>query len=275
MTAELRAEGHDPQPVSVRGRKIASTFWGESWCKNLEAYSDYENRLPRGRTYVRNGSVIDLSITAGTVSALVCGSDVYEIQIAIKPLETEKWKKIRSLCAGRIDSVVELLRGSISAGVMDIVTRKGKGLFPSPSEISLDCSCPDWATMCKHVAAALYGVGARLDEKPELLFELRGVDPAELIAEAATAAGRRRAPAKSRALAESDVASVFGIEIDMGDAAAPRRPRKKAAAKKPAKKTARKATKKSVKKSPKKTTKKAAKKAAKKSAKKVRSAKAR
>jgi len=197
MVAELRKEGHDPQPVTILSRTIAPTFWGLSWCRNLEAYSDYENRLPRGRTYVRNGSVIDLHIAAGKVMALVCGSDVYTIEIEIRPLAAEKWKRIRSLCAGRIDSVVELLRGSISDGVMEVVTRKGEGLFPSPGEIALDCSCPDWAEMCKHVAAALYGVGARLDERPELLFDLRGVDPAELISEAAALAGGRRAPVKS------------------------------------------------------------------------------
>jgi uncharacterized Zn finger protein len=194
--------------------------------------------------------VIDLQVEAGKVSALVSGSDIYRVEIEIKPLGAKKWKTIRSRCSGQIDSIVELLKGSISRGVMEIVTRKGEGLFPSPREISLDCSCPDWATMCKHVAATLYGVGARLDEEPELLFKLRGVDPADLIAEAAKSATTRRSPPAGRALAAGDVASVFDIEIDMGGEAEVSAPgkkktaKKKAAKKKAVKKTAKKVGKK-------------------------------
>jgi len=255
--SKLRKSGREARPVRVIGRKIATTFWGESWCKNLEAYSDYENRLPRGRTYVRNGSVIDLQIETGKVSALVSGSDIYQVEIDIQRLRAKKWKTIRSRCSGQIDSIVELLKGSISRGVMEVVTRKGEGLFPSPREIELSCSCPDWATMCKHVAAALYGVGSRLDEEPSLLFALRGVDPAELIEAAVEAAPGRRPSAGKRVLADEDVASVFGIEIDMGEDAVPRAPGK--AVKKTVKKAAKKTAKKKV-------AKKAAKKAAKKTA---------
>src|SRR5947199_3705616 len=176
-------------PVTIEGRAIAKSFWGKSWCANLERYSDYENRLPRGRTYVRNGSVVDLQIAKSKVLAVVSGSDLYRVTITIAPVTAIRWKAICRDCAGTIDSLVELLQGRLSKGVMDRVCREGDGLFPSPREIELSCSCPDWADMCKHVAAALYGVGARLDEKPQLLFALRGVDESGLLAGAGKGSG--------------------------------------------------------------------------------------
>ena len=218
--AKLKKAGHDLAPIEIKGRKIAATFRGEAWCQNLEAYSDYANRLPRGRTYVRNGSVIDMQIEAGRVCALVSGSDIYEVEIKIAPLAKGKWVDIKGRCAGQIDSLVELLQGAISKGVMEIVTRKDEGLFPCPREITLSCSCPDWATMCKHVAATLYGVGARLDYQPELLFTLRGVDPAEMVATAVDqppTAGKGR---RGRVLETEGLSSLFGVEIDMGEATA-------------------------------------------------------
>lgn len=213
--AKMKKSGRRVCPVEIDGRKIATTFWGEAWCKNLEAYSDFSNRLPRGRTYVRNGSVLDLRIEAGHIHALVSGTDLYTVDIEIKPLPVKKWAQIKKQCAGQIDSLVELLMGSISKSVMEIVTRKGEGLFPAPREITLSCSCPDWATMCKHVAATLYGVGARLDHQPELLFTLRGVDPTELVeaaVEQPTGSGKAR---KSRVLETDELSSVFGVDIDM------------------------------------------------------------
>ena len=234
--AKLKKSGRVISPVEIEGRKIARTFWGESWCENLEAYSDYENRLPRGRTYARNGSVIDLQIEAGRVRAMVSGSSFYNVEIGIKPLAKKRWDGIKTQCAGKIDSMVELLQGSISKGVMEIVTRHGEGLFPAPKEISLSCSCPDWATMCKHVAAALYGVGARLDHAPEMLFTLRGVEPAEMIAAAVTDVPTKSKNGRGRILRTDDMSSVFGIDLDMGDdseeEARPARQRKGAPAKK-------------------------------------------
>ncbi len=218
IIAKMRKDGREVLPVEIPGRKIATTFWGDAWCKNLEAYSDYANRLPRGRTYVRNSSVFDLQIEAGRALSLVIGSDIYEVDIRIKPLAKKRWTDIKYQCAGQIDSLVELLRGSLSMGVMEIVTRKGEGLFPSPREISLSCSCPDWATMCKHVAATLYGVGARLDHAPKMLFTLRGVDPAEMVEAAVEQPARAGKPRRGRALASDDLSSVFGVDIDMREA---------------------------------------------------------
>jgi uncharacterized Zn finger protein len=213
--ASMKKAGNDVSPVEISGRKIATTFWGEAWCKNLAAYSDYSNRLPRGRTYVRNGSVLDLQIEAGHVRTLVSGTDLYTVDIEIKALARKRWTEIKGRCAGRIDSLVELLQGSISMSVMEIVTRKGEGLFPSPREITLNCSCPDWAAMCKHVAATLYGVGARLDQEPGLLFTLRGVDPTEMVEAAVDQPAANSKARKGRVLGTEELSSVFGVDIDM------------------------------------------------------------
>lgn len=230
--AKLRKRGQSVAPVTIEGRTIAKTFWGKSWCVNLERYSDYASRVPRGRTYVRNGSVLDLKIAKGEIAAMVAGSSLYEIKIAIAPVKAARWKAICRDCAGGIDSLVELLQGRLAKGIMDRVCREGDGLFPSPEEIKLSCSCPDWADMCKHVAAALYGVGARLDEKPELLFVLRGVDENELLADAGGALVRTSAaPSTAKLLGDRDVAALFGLEMaesaafDTQAAPAPKRQR--------------------------------------------------
>jgi uncharacterized Zn finger protein len=179
--ASMKKAGKKVNPIEVSGRKMTRTFWGQAWCKHLESYSDLANRLPRGRAYVRNGSVIDLQIKPYEVKALVSGSQVYKVQIKIDELCLNRWKSIKNLCAGEITSLVDLLKGSLSESVMKVVTQPDKGLFPHPDEIHLSCSCPDWAVMCKHVVAVLYGVGVRFDEDAHLLFQLRGVDPNELL----------------------------------------------------------------------------------------------
>lgn len=210
-----KKSGQAASPVVLAGRKIVATFWGKAWCDNLERYSDYANRLPRGRSYVRNGSVVDLQISHGRVFARVSGSALYQIEVKIKPLAAARWKSLQAECAGKIDSLIELLQGRLSSSVMAVVTRPEQGLFPTPKEIELDCSCPDWADLCKHVAATLYGVGARLDEHPELLFLLRGVDPAELIGQASAAEAVRQTTGGKNAatMSETEMADVFGIEL--------------------------------------------------------------
>ena len=215
--AKMRKNSKSVAPVVIAGRTIAKSFWGKAWCDNLERYSDYENRLPRGRTYVRNGSVLDLQIAKGEVAAMVSGSELYTIKIAIAPVAVTRWQAICSDCSGSIDSLVELLQGKLAKGVMERVCRQGDGLFPAPGEIKLACSCPDWADMCKHVAAVLYGVGARLDASPEMLFVLRGVDETELIGHAGrdTRIGRK-APASAKVLDAGDLASVFGLDMAEG-----------------------------------------------------------
>ena len=205
--------GRKLSPVAVEGRKIAASFWGRAWCENLESYRDYEYRLPRGRSYVRHGAVLDLKITGGKVAGLVCGSEIYEVEISIKALAETHWSQIKTRCAGQIGSLIELLEGRLSEGVMRIVTQPGEGIFPKPAEIQMACSCPDSATMCKHVAAVMYGVGARLDARPELLFVLRKVEHGELVAGAADFEAARGGGSKRKTIAEGQLSDVFGIEI--------------------------------------------------------------
>jgi uncharacterized Zn finger protein len=216
-TAALKKDGRQVSPVVIEGRKIVRTFWGQAWCDNLEAYSDYANRLPRGRTYVRNGSVIDLQISQGRLKALVSGSSIYEAEGTIQPLAPKRWRAIVRECAGRIDSVVELLAGKLSNGVMEVLCRKGGGLFPSPEEISLRCSCPDSAYLCKHLAAVLYGAGARLDHEPELLFVLRGIDKEELVSHAVEGGTLAGNEARPNALSGTDLSDLFGIDLEEGE----------------------------------------------------------
>lgn len=214
--AKLRKKGSILSPVIVEGRKIASTFWGKAWCDNLESYRDYENRLERGRSYVRNGLVIDLQIAPHTVTATVCGSSLYTVKITINEVPKAQWKAICADCAGGIDSLVELLQGRFSKGVMERICRQGTGLFPRPAEIRFSCSCLDHASMCKHVAASLLGVGARLDAQPELLFWLRGVNENDLVADIGSALPMaKKGPAAGKVLEADDMAALFGL--DMGE----------------------------------------------------------
>ena len=230
----LQKAGHKIEPIKIQGRKIARTFWGLAWCDHLEKFSDYENRLPRGRTYVRNGSVCHLAISSGTVAAFVMGSDLYQVKINIKPLAKTRWQRLRKQCSGQIGSMLELLRGEFSDNVMQIVSDHNSGLFPKPGEIKFNCNCPDWAGICKHIAAVMYGIGARLDLQPELLFLLRNVEHEELITAELNLETPASGKAKNRRLAGADLAEVFGLELDQTQSP---KPQKKAA---PKAKTARK-----------------------------------
>jgi len=213
---QLRKKGMNIQPIEIEGRKITKTFWGHAWCDHMESQGDFDNRLPRGRTYVRNGSVCHLAIEKGRITAMVSGSSLYKIEVKIDVLPKAKWKRLKSRCQGHIASLLELLQGRFSDNVMKLVTDPKDGLFPRPQEIHLACSCPDWATMCKHVAAVLYGVGARLDEQPELLFLLRGVNHEELVDDRVDEALNRatKRGGKRHTVAEDKLGDVFGIELE-------------------------------------------------------------
>ena len=211
LVEKLKKKGQTINPIIIEGRSIAKTFWGKQWCKNLESYSDYESRLPRGRTYVRNGSVIDLTIGSGEVKALVSGSSVYTVNITIACVDPTQWDSIVKECSGKIDSLIELLQGKLSKGVMEIITQPKSGLFPHPKDIKLTCSCPDYASMCKHVAAVLYGVGARLDEQPESLFLLRQANHLDLL-ESAEWTVPQTSGQDSPTL-DTDLGSLFGIDL--------------------------------------------------------------
>lgn len=213
MAKRLKA-GQAVEPVNIEGRKIASSFWGKGWCDHLDSFGDYSNRLPRGRTYVRNGSVCHLAIQQGKVEAFVSGSDLYRVDVKISALKPAKWKKVKQACTGKIGSLMELLQGRLSEEIMGAVTNDKEGLFPRPGEIEYSCNCPDWAGMCKHIAAVIYGIGARLDSRPELLFLLRGVDHEELITADAATQTITGKPGSRRRLTSAALADVFGIELD-------------------------------------------------------------
>ncbi|MCA9011401.1 MAG: SWIM zinc finger family protein [Planctomycetaceae bacterium] len=214
--ALAKKQKREPSPVKVQGRNIAKTFWGKAWCDNLTAYQDYSNRLPRGATYVRNGSVVDLVIGPKKIEAIVAGSDPYTVKIEITALDSKRWKAIRTECSESIDSLLDLLSGKLSDGVMQRLTDQKTGLFPAPREIKMSCSCPDYSSCCKHLAAVMYGIGARLDSQPELLFLLRGVDHQELVSQAIAAGNldRELSGSKSGGLDSNDLGAIFGIELD-------------------------------------------------------------
>jgi len=243
LAKKLAAKGEKLDPAVAKGTKIASTFWGQAWNQNLESYQHYENRLLRGRSYLKHGAVIDLKIEKGLITALVSGSSLYEVSIHIKPLNPTRWKDLKAECSGQITSLIGLLQGKLPASVMTAVTHHDTGLFPEPKDIRFDCSCPDYADLCKHSAAAAYGVGARLDERPDLLFLLRGVDHTELITGAGEAViAQSDAADDGNGLA--DLSDIFGIELDETPVAVSAAPLPKLkAAKKKAKKSVKKAAK--------------------------------
>ncbi len=216
----LKKKNPDIRPIAIEGRLIAHTWWGKSWNKNLERYADYRNRIGRGRSYVRHGAVLDLRIHSGEVKALVMGSGSkpYSVHIKIRKIDNKVWKSIKTECQGKLESLPELMTGKFPKALGEIFTAKGQGLFPSPQEIQFDCSCPDWASMCKHVAAVLYGVGARLDEDPSLFFKLRKIDVNDLITQAVEEKTRKllkKSENKSaRVIEDSNLSDIFGIEMD-------------------------------------------------------------
>lgn len=229
---KLRKKGMDIQPIVMEGRKITRNFWGDAWCQHLEQFSDFDNRLPRGKRYVRNGSVCHLAIEAGKINAIVSGSELYNITITVKPLPKSRWSAIQANCTGKIGSLLELLEGRLSDRVMAVVTDAKTGLFPRPNEIKLHCNCLDWADLCKHLAATLYGVGALLDKQPNLLFTLRGVDHTSLMG------ADINIPVESsrRRRLSANVSDVFGIDLDNSSHAIKTpSPKKPPAAKKQAK----------------------------------------
>jgi uncharacterized Zn finger protein len=219
----LAKKGIKLEPVTVDGkREISRTWWGKSWTQNLERYADYSNRIPRGRTYVRSGAVLDLKITPNTIAALVSGSrpQPYKIEVSIKSLEKKVEKALMEKSQASLDSMQSLLSGEFPTDLKEEFFMQGTGLFPSPKEIKLDCSCPDWADMCKHVAAALYGTAVRLDEKPELFFTLRGIKIDDFVGKMVKQESEKilkKAKQKSvRAIATDDgeMSALFGITMD-------------------------------------------------------------
>ena len=217
---ELSKKNANMKPVIIEGSAIARTWWGKAWNRNLEQYADYSNRMGRGRNYVRHGAVLDLQIEAGEVNALVQGSrqKPYSVSIKIQTLKKERWHKIKTSCEDTLESFQEMLAGAFPKALAEIFTSRDTGMFPAPCEIQFSCSCPDWASMCKHVAAVLYGVGARLDENPKLFFKLRDADISELIKQTVTDKTKKllekAARKSSRIIEDTDLSTVFGIDLN-------------------------------------------------------------
>jgi len=215
---QAKSKGRSPQPVTLTGHRIATTFWGKAWCDNLETWKDYDNRLPRGKTYLRNGSVVDLFVSKLHVDAIVAGSEPYRISIKFTQLPDARWKKLRSECTSSIDSLLDLLAGKFSKGLMELLTSTRTGLFPAAGDMRMSCDCPDGSRCCKHLAAVFYAIGAKLDHQPELLFTLRGVDHQELVAHATSAENldRELKSAGVGALQTDDLGQLFGIDLATG-----------------------------------------------------------
>lgn len=223
---QLKKKNPDLAPVVIEGRAISTTFWGKEWNKNLERYADFQNRIGRGRSYVRHGSVLDLHIDAGKVKASVLGSSLYKVSVSIKPIPEKRWAGMLEECRGRLDSLKKLAAGKFPKDLADLFTKKGEGLFPSPEEIDFNCSCPDIAYMCKHVAAVLYGIGARLDKDPNLFFVLRQADMNELVEQTVKESKKdllSKAEKKSSRIIEeeSTLSDMFGIDLEPSQEAEP------------------------------------------------------
>jgi uncharacterized Zn finger protein len=213
---ELARQGTEALSIAIEGREIARTFWGKAWCAHIESLADLATRLPRGRSYVRNGAVLHLEIARGAVRARVSGTELYRVEIGILPVAPARWDAVRRACAGRIATAVDLLSGKLSSAVMSVLCDPEAGIFPRSEELDLSCSCPDGARLCKHLAAVLYGVGARLDHAPELLFTLRGVELEQLVAAAGDAGARAGGEAPSAAFSDAELSEIFGIELARG-----------------------------------------------------------
>jgi uncharacterized Zn finger protein len=240
---QLRKKMPDIRPVILTGNSLARTWWAKSWNDNLERYADYDNRIGRGRSYLRHGAVLDLKIAPGKVTALVMGTaaNPYEIKITIQPVPASHWQTIKKQCQGQLKSLQDLLAGKFPKSLAEIFFTQDKGLFPTPKAIGFHCSCPDSAFMCKHIAAALYGVGARFDEDPSLFFTLRGVDTGELIADALQDSTdellNKTRKKTAKVIDDADLADLFGIDMELKPDFSGKEPKvlkEKAIAKKPA-----------------------------------------
>ena len=216
-TANAAKKKHTYDPIKPFSRRnICTSWWGQAWCRNLEQYADYETRLDRGKRYVKAGTVIDLQIKKGRIEARVQGSrkTPYKVEIRISPLSQESCDTIIEKCGKRIENMESLIKGEFPADLQELFTAKD-GLFPSPKEISFGCSCPDWAIMCKHVAAVMYGIGVRFDENPFFFLELRGIDVDRFINVALESKVESMLGnadnITERVIADADLTALFGV----------------------------------------------------------------
>lgn len=188
---------------------LCKSFWGRTWCRHLDSFSHWEQRLPRGRRILRSGNVYGLTVEPGLIHAYVASDDLYEVRISVTPMNDELWEKITKSAGSQAFSLLDLWEGRLSDTLLEVLTCREDGLFPQPGDVRICCQCMDWADVCDHGAAVLYGTGILFENTPELLFRLRGIDPAQL---------RKNTPLPTpddhnNILQEKDLSDVFGIEI--------------------------------------------------------------
>jgi uncharacterized Zn finger protein len=180
-----------PKPVKdgiktkSRGGSIGKTWWSKRWLDVLHSFN-MGARLSRGRSYARRGQVISIDVQEGLVAAKVQGSQArpYNIEIKLKPLSQKDWGKVTEAMAEQAIFVAKLLAGEMPNDIEEAFVAAKIPLFPkSQKELVTDCSCPDWANPCKHIAAVYYLLAEQFDDDPFLIFKLRGKSKEELIEE--------------------------------------------------------------------------------------------
>ena len=204
--AEYQAEGEELQPVVNKTRKLARNFWGSAWMKQLALCESGGMCLAPGRTLLRHACVLHVDIQPGSISALVSAEEVFEVELKLKSLDEERLDRLAATCSGHIDSLLSLMQGKVDEAVLQQLCNPENGLLPTPEDWHMHCTCPDWAEPCPHAAAAIYAAGCLIDEKPELLFTLRGIQPEALLS----------APAPANEIDADKLSAMFGIDLDLG-----------------------------------------------------------
>jgi uncharacterized Zn finger protein len=212
--SKRRARGEPLEPLGAPtgSKKLSQSFWGQAWCRHLESYQHYEGRMPAGRSALRQGKVMDLTITPGSLSAVVADNELFDVLIHIRSLDADRWRQIVQAAQGQVGSLLDLLTGKLGEGLLKMLSDPEQGLFPQPGEIRFDCSCTDDADLCKHASAVLYGVGVLLDNRPDLLFTLRDVDQADLLSTASATSAASLDQTNSE-LKDTDLSALFGIDL--------------------------------------------------------------
>jgi len=173
-----------PPGHGIKVKKFGTTWWGQRWIEALEHLgAEYAARLKRGQSYARQGRVHDLEIEGGTITARVTGTRPvpYRVTIRVTPLAGRVWTATIRAMATRALFAARLLSGEMPQEIDEAFHGVGASLFPQRAgDLFTECTCPDWANPCKHVAAVHYVLGEAFDRDPFLLFELRG-RPKELV----------------------------------------------------------------------------------------------
>ena len=203
--AEYQAAGEELHPVVNKTRKLARNFWGSAWMKQLALCESGGMCLAPGRTLLRHACVLHVDIQPGSISALVSAEEVFEVELKLEPLDEEQLDRLAATCSGHIDSLLSLMQGKVDEAVLQQLCHPENGMLPTPEDWLMHCTCPDWAEPCPHAAAAIYAAGCLIDEKPELLFTLRGIQPEALLS----------APAPANEIDADKLSAMFGIDLDL------------------------------------------------------------